>query len=122
MVSTVATSSAQQIAPLSKHALAVRKKVESLSPAAPISVVLRDAPEEFGRFVSSDQDGFVFYDVDKKTNTTLRYSDVRKIKDGYGGYNALQRRHTDRTKGIVIAVVAVGVLAGLIAAVAAAKN
>jgi cellobiose phosphorylase len=114
-------SIAQQTTPLSKSEAAVKQKVEKLSPHAPISVVQFHAEEEFGTFVSSDQAGFTFYDIDRRTNVTVRFSDVRKIKDGYGGYNSIQRRHTDRTKSIVIILIVVGGLAALIATAAESK-
>lgn len=114
-------SIAQQTTPLSKSEAAVKQKVEKLSPHAPISVVQFHAEEEFGTFVSSDQAGFTFYDIDRRTNVTVRFSDVRKIKDGYGGYNSIQRRHTDHTKSIVIALVVIGGLAALITVAAESK-
>jgi cellobiose phosphorylase len=114
-------SIAQQTTPFSKNEAAVKRKVEKLSPLAPISVVQFHAEEEFGTFVSSDQEGFTFYDIDRKANVTVRFSDVRKIKDGYGGYNSIQRRHTDHTKSIVIILIVVGGLATLIAAAAKAQ-
>ena len=120
------TSSAQQAAPLSKKAAAkaaaVKRKTDTLTPHAPISIIPIDAKEEYGNFVSSNAEGFTFYDVDRKTEITLKYSDVRKIKDGYGRYNSIRGRHTDRTKGIIVAVVVIGVLGALIGAVAAAKD
>jgi len=114
-------SIAQQTTPLSKNEAAVKQKVEKLSPLAPISVVQFHAEEEFGTFVSSDRTEFTFYDIDRKTNVTVRFSDVRKIKDGYGGYNSIQRRHTDHTKSIVIILIVVGGLAALITAAAESK-
>jgi hypothetical protein len=42
--------------------------------------------------------------------------------DGYGGYNSIQGKQTDRTKRLVIVLVVVGVLVGaVIGAAAAAK-
>lgn len=108
--------------PLSKKEAAIKRKVNQLAPGAPISVVRIDSQEEFGRFVSGDQQGFTFYDVDRKAEITLNYAEVRKIKDGYGGYNSAQQRHTDRTKAILIMLVVAGALGGLIGAAAAAKN
>jgi hypothetical protein len=122
LISTLAlTSSAQQVAPLSKQGAAVKRKADTLAPRAPISVVRIRAEEEFGNFLSNNQEGFTFYDVDRKAEVTLKYADVRKIKDGYGGYNSIQKRHTDRTKALIIGAVAAGVLVTLIAAAAAAK-
>ena len=104
-----------------KQTAVVRQKASHLSPQAPISVVRFDAEEEFGRFVSSDAESFTFYDIDQKTNVTVRYEAVKKIKDGYGGYNHATQRHVDRRKVFIITAVVIGGLAVLIAAAAAAK-
>ncbi len=115
-------SNAQQPTPLSKKEAAIKRKVDQLAPRAPISVVPINSQEEYGQFVSSNQEGFTFYDADRKAEVTLKYAEVCKIKNGYGGYNAAQQRHTDRTKTIVIVLAVVGALGGLIGAAAAAKN
>jgi hypothetical protein len=114
-------SSFGQGAALPKRALAVKHKIEALAPNAPISVVPLQAPEEYGTFVSRDDESFTFHDVDSKANVTMRYLDVRKVKDGYGGYNTATGRHTDHTKAVIVSLVVAGVLGGLIGAVAAAK-
>jgi hypothetical protein len=116
------TSNAQQAASLSNKAAAVKRKADTLAPHAPISVISIHAEEEYGNFVSGNAEGFTFYDVDRKTEVTLKYADVRKIKDGYGGYNSLRGRHTDRTKTIIVVVAVIGALGALIGAVAAAKD
>jgi len=118
---TISTSVAQQAPATSKTATAVKHKVEGLTPQAHITVIRTGAPEEFGDLISHSQDGFTFYDVDLKQDVTLRYDEVKKIKDGYGGYNSIQGRHTDRSKGLMIALVLVGVLGALIGPAAAAK-
>lgn len=116
------TSSAQQTAPLSKKEAAVKRKVDQFAPHAHISVIPIDSEEEYGQFVSSDRQSFTFYDIDRKTEVTLKYAEVRKVKNGYGGYNSVQNRHTDRTKALLICLAVAGALGGLIAAAATAKN
>ena len=116
------TSSAQQAAPLSKQAAAIKRKADTLTPRAPISVIPIHAEEEYGNFVSGNAEGFTFYDVDRKTEVTLRYADVRKIKDGYGGYNSVRGTHTDRTRATIVVVAVVVTLGALIGAVVAAKD
>lgn len=122
ILALAATSGAQQMPALSKREAAVKLKADHLAPGAPISIVRSHAQEEFGTFISNNRDGLTFHDMDQKVDVTLRYADVRKIKDGYGGYNSIKGRHTDHTKAlIVIAVVAVA-LGALIGAAVAAKN
>ena len=116
-------SGGQQTQPaLSKRELAVKVKADHLAQGAPISVVRSHEEGEFGTFVSNNQEGFTFYDVDQKAEVILRYAEVRKIKDGYGGCNSLRERHTDRTKALVIVALAAVALGALIGAAAAAKN
>lgn len=115
------TISAQQVPLLSTKAAAVKRKADHLSPRAPISVVRSDADEEFGTFLSNDQEGFTFYDIDRKADVTLKYETVKKIKDGYGGYNYAVHRHVDRERNLIIAAVVLGGLAVLVIAAAAAR-
>jgi hypothetical protein len=116
------TTCAQQGGINPKQAAKVKRKVETLAPNAPISVIPERSREEYGRFLSSDADSFTFYDIDLKSEVTLKYVDVRKVKNGYGGYNSIQNRHTDRTKAVIVVIALVGALGGLIAAAASAKN
>jgi hypothetical protein len=115
------TGLAQQGPTLSKRAEGVKNKVIALAPNDRISVIPLQDQEEYGTLLSHDEDAFTFYDVDRKANVTLRYTDVRKVKSGYGGYSSVTRRHTDHTKAVVIALIVVGVLGGVIGAAAASK-
>lgn len=112
---------AQTPPPLSKRAREIKTKVSTLSPQARISVVPKQGEEEFGLFLSSEPEQFSFYDIDRKTNVTLKYEEVRKIKDEYGGYNHLRGRHTDHTKAVVVGIVLAGVLLALIVGAAHAS-
>jgi hypothetical protein len=117
-----ATASGQQPPALSKHAETVKRKVGQLAPNAHISVITVQGEEQYGSFQSEDNLSFTFLDIDRHENVTLRYEEVQKIKNGYGGVNTLHQKHTDHTKAIIITVVVLGVLGGVIAAAATAKN
>jgi hypothetical protein len=114
----VSTASAQQPVSLSKQAEAVKQKADHLAPNDPISVIRIHAGEEYGTFLSNDRESFTFYDIDSKSNATLKYTEVRKLKEGYGGYNTIAHKHTDRRKGLIITAAVIGGL--LIFAVVAA--
>lgn len=121
LIAFTVTSFAQQTQSLSKSGLAAKQKIENLAPQAHITVVRAGASNEYGDFLSHDQETFTFYDVDQKQNVTVRYDDVKKIKKGYGGYNPFIRKHTDPTKRVVYVLVFAGVLAAVVVAAAAAK-
>jgi hypothetical protein len=116
------TASAQNGPTLSKRAEAIRHKAETLAANDRISIIPINGVEEFGVFLSRDAEGLTFHDVDRKIDVTLKYSEVRKLKSGYGGYNSIRGRHTDRTKAIVFTVAVLGVLGAVIGAAAAAKD
>lgn len=115
-------ATAQPAGPLPKKAEAIRQRAKALAPDAGISVIPFQGQEEFGRFRSSTDDSFTFYDIDRQTNVTLRYVEVRKLKNGYGGYNTVAHRHVDRSHSYIALAVVAAVIGGLLAAVATAKN
>ncbi len=116
------TTSAQQLSPLSKKAADIKRRADALAPNAAISVIPFHGDEEYGNLRSSGADKFTFYDIDRKTEVTLKYAEIRKIKEGYGGHNSASGRHTDRTKAVIVVVAVVGALGALIGAAASAKN
>ena len=112
-------SCAAQQAPLSPKAAAIRNQVQQLSPGAKISVIPLQGREEFGSYLSSGPEAFVFHDVDTKIDVTLRYEEVKRIRNGYGGYNSIAQHHTDRHRALIIGVVVIGAILGLAFAAAA---
>jgi len=122
LASTVALTAAAQQIPVTGRDAAIKRKADALKPQAKITVILLSGGEEFGSFISNDSRGITFLDVDRGAQVVLNYSDVKKIKDGYGGRNSITQRHTDHTKAVVVTVVVLGALGGLIAAATAARN
>ena len=117
------TTTAQQASALSKQAAEIKRVADNLDPGSRISVIPFHGAERFGEFISSGSESFTFHDVDDKTDLTLKYSEVRKLKHGYGGYNSVSGKHTDRKRGIIVAAVIMGVVLGvLIGALATAKD
>ncbi|WP_130418455.1 hypothetical protein [Edaphobacter modestus] len=89
-------SHAQQ--PLSKRATEVKEKVAKFKLNQNISVIPLQGHEEFGSFLSSTDDAFTFHDIDQKIDVTFKYEKVKKVKNGYGGYDPIHHRHVDRTE------------------------
>ena len=113
---------AQQPTVPSANAVQVKATVDKISTQDKITVALVPGGEEYGNFISREQESFTFYDVDQKANVTLRYDEVKHVKKGYGGKNHLTSRHTNRSYAIVFGVVLAGVLVGLIVAAANMKS
>jgi hypothetical protein len=78
--------------------------------------------QAYGVLLSSDQAGFIFHDVDRNADVSLKYTEVRAVKKGYGGYNSATGMHTDRKRALIVTVCVLGALGGLLAAVASARN
>ena len=92
------TSLAQQTLPASKQQARVMHKAQSLMPNSPIRVVQFHAEEEFGKFLSCDEQGITLFDVDRRKDVTIAFSEISKIRNGYGGYNSLFREDTPTTR------------------------
>lgn len=117
-----ATGGAQQGPGLSKRAESIARKIASLPAHAQISVIPATGDEEYGELLSSSHDEFTFHDVDRNTDVTFKYADVRKVRKGYGGYNHAAGRHTDRTRALIVTGCVLGALGGLIAAAASSRD
>jgi hypothetical protein len=119
IVSVSLITSAQQVTGLSKHEMEIKRVVDTLSPGSEIRVIPIHGSQRSGAFVSSGPESFTFHDADDKTEVTLKYSDVRKIKQGYDSSSA---KHNKRKGGIIAAVLVFGLLGGLIIAAANTKD
>lgn len=112
---------AQQTSVLNKRDTALKRKADSLAPQAHISVIPLRGEEMFGNYISNDQQGINFYDVDSKLTVNLGYSDILKIKKGYGGYNFIHKKHTDRDTSRTVVLLFAGILGAVIVAAAVSK-
>lgn len=119
IVSVWLAASEQQVSGLSKRAAEVKRVANSLSPGSQIRVIPINGPERSGVFVSSGEESFTFRDADGKIDITLKYSDVRKIKQEY---NSSTGKHNKRKGGIIAAVLVFGLLGGLVIAAANTKD
>jgi len=103
---------------LSPEAQKVHAKVLTIPPGTKISVIRKQGPETYGTLVSTDETTLTYHDVDENFEKNVTYEEIRKVKVGYGGYNSVQHKHTDRTKGLIIGVIIAGALIGLMFAAA----
>ena len=70
-----------------KRAEEVKWKVRSLGIGSRVTVKLNNGNERYGSIDRIDEDSFQLAEVDLKQVYTVGYSDVRKIREGYGNPN-----------------------------------
>ena len=121
LIATTVIAGAQQTPNLSKKAQEIKHTIDNLAPHSPIRVIPVQGVDEFGEFLSNDQDGFTFRDIDRNSDVTLRYAEVRKVKSDYK-HNSARGRHSHRRGDIIVIALLLGALGGAIAAAATASN
>ncbi len=104
----LAVSAGQAQTSLSPHALKLRDRVQAIGVGSKVSVIFTHEHERYGMLTSITDSTFSFHDVDDSTDHTLAYDDVTKVRSGYGGYNHLRHRHTDRTHALIIGGIVIG--------------
>jgi len=80
---------------LSKRAEKVKTAIGKLRPGDKLSVIPAAGPEEY----------------DTNADVAFRFEDVRKVRDGYGGYNSFAHKHVDRTRSRIAVACVLGGLA-----------
>ena len=65
----------------------VKWKIRNLGIASRVTVKLNNGNERYGSIEHIDEDSFQLAEVDLKQVYTVSYSDVRKIREGYGNPN-----------------------------------
>jgi hypothetical protein len=101
----------------------VRQQVGKIGNLNNITVSMRDGREYYGLITHVGQEDFSVKEVDLNREITLRYKDVKKVREGYGtSRNIYGRRIHPRTKLIVTLAVVGGLLALVFVAVASDKS
>ena len=100
----------------------MQNKAATLAPDARISVIRLGGLEQFGKFRGRDAEALTFFDVDRKREFTVPYAQIRKLKEGYGGYNFVRGTHTDATRELWTSLAVLSVLLGLVLFVAVADH
>ena len=107
----------QPTAPPSKAELAAKQKAGTLQPGDPFRITKAHAPEQFGRFVASNEQSLTFYSILVDQNETVAYADIAKLKQGAGNFNPYTGQRKSHKEAIIITSVAAfiivsGILAG----------
>lgn len=65
----------------------IKWKVRSLGIAARVTIILNSGNERYGSVELIDDDSFQLAEVDLKQVFTIGYSEVKKVREGYGNTN-----------------------------------
>ena len=85
----------------------VKRDVESLGRGSRVTVVLRNGNEYYGAIGDTTEDSFELLEIDLNQKITIAYSDVSKVRSGFGNpnpYNGKRWRPAWHIAGIAIAV------------------
>jgi hypothetical protein len=101
----------------------VRKGVDKIGLQGDITVYMPDGLEYYGSVSRIGTDDFSVAEVDQRREVTLRYSDVKNVRGGYGTGRAIngKRIHPRKRLWVMVAVVG-GLLTLVFVAVASDKS
>jgi len=101
----------------------VRQQIGKIGNLGNVTVSMRDGHEYYGLITQVGQEDFKVKEVALNQEITLRYQDVKKVREGYGTTrNIAGRRIHPRTKLIVTLAVVGGLLTLVFVAVATDKS
>ena len=108
--------------PLSTAAAAIRTKVRDMPVGGAVTINMTNGDEYYGRIKSIESDSFSIHEVDRKTDLTLRYEDVNKVRKDFGRKNLYGKRIHPQRALITTLIVVGGLLTVVFVAVAADKS
>jgi len=105
------------------QAAKIRQQVGKIGVLGNVTVSIVNGPEYYGSISRIGADDFSIHEVDQRREIVVRYSEVRRVREGYGTTRNIrgQRIHP-RTKLIVTLAVVGGLLALVFIAVASDKS
>src|SRR6185437_14062043 len=65
----------------------IKSRLRSLGIASRVTVMLNNGNERYGSVERLDEDSFQLAEVDMKQVFTVAYSDVKRVREGYGNTN-----------------------------------
>ena len=99
--------------PLSPQAEEIKKQVEKIGSAKALTVILPSGDEYYGTISKIDATEFALAEVDLKQIITLKYSEVKKVRKGYGGKNFITGKRVNPRTNLIAGIAVVGGLIGL---------
>jgi len=92
----------------------VRRDVGKIGLQGNITVYLRNGQEYYGSISRIGPDDFLVDEVDQRRQVTVRYSEVKYVRSGYGNGRAINGKRIHPTKRLWVMVAVVGGLLTLV--------
>ena len=103
-----------------RRAEQIKAKLRDLGIASRVTIILNNGNDRYGSIERLDEDSFQIAEVDMKQIFTVAYSDVKKVREGYGNPNQFTGKRWNPiwaklslAAAIVLLVVVIPVAAGV---------
>ena len=101
----------QQSAPvLDQQAMKIKDRVGELGLGTDVTVILQQGREYYGFIQDIGLESFVVAEVDLKQPITIDYSEVKKVRKGYGGKNYITGKRVNPKTNRIASVALLGAL------------
>lgn len=100
----------------------IKQKVEELGIGNRVTVVLRNGNEYYGGITGTGSESFELAEIDLNQKITIAYSEVKKVRAGFGKPNAFNGRRWHPGWHIAALVAVIGTTVALIVAAGAASR
>lgn len=98
---------ARQPAPADKQVEKVKRAVGKIGVGQRITVFLKSGDTLHGTVAQVGEDDFQLAEVDRRQTIAVRYDEVKKAREGFGGINLFTGQRTSHSRGSRIAFTAV---------------
>jgi hypothetical protein len=100
----------------------IKREVESLGKGSRVTVVLRNGNEYYGAIGETTEDSFELLEIDLNQKITIAYSEVSKVRSGFGNPNPFNGKRWRPAWHIAGIAIAIGLTVVLVAAGASASR
>jgi hypothetical protein len=100
----------------------VKRKIVAMGIASRVTVVLKNGNEYYGAISGIEDDRFQLSEIDLKREVAIGYTDVKKVRSGFGNPNPLNGKRWHPAWHIAGLAIAAGLLVVTIAAAAASSR
>jgi hypothetical protein len=100
----------------------IKRDVESLGRGSRVTVMLRNGNEYYGAIGDATEDSFELLEIDLNQKVTIAYSEVSKVRSGFGNPNPFNGKRWRPAWHIAGIAIAVGLTVVLVAAGASASR